>query len=550
MKRILVPCALSEAGLAMLDAAEGIEYDTSLSSMDKGPEKQAKLREMLPDFDGIILRSSTQMKADDFVEGSRVAAIARAGVGVDNIDLNAATRAGVVVMNTPGGNTTSTAELTITMMLALCRNVGPAYKSMTEGRWDRKKFTGTQVAGKTIAIVGLGRIGQEVAARCQGLEMNVLGYDPFFTEDRAKALGIEYYKNLDDLLDKCDFITVHVPKNDDTTDLLNAERIAKMKPGVRLINCARGGIINEQALADAIKSGHVAGAALDVYTSEPVEADNPVLGLDNVLTVPHLGASTAEAQENVALEAVELMIGYLTTGEVKNAINMASVSAKEMNQVRPYLNLSYRLGLLLAQTTCGKALSGVKLDYRGDVADKPTKLITQSFLSGLLSHAFTEGVHIVNAGETAKDRGIEVTDTKSNETGAFSTLINATVECDSGSYSAAGTMLGTEFLRLVRLEGFQLDAYLDGLLLIYRHRDVPGLIGAIGTVLGKHDVNISHMALGREKNEPGGQAVAVLNLDNEPSAECLEEVGQHPEVTGVQVVKLPKADEPLPWLGG
>lgn len=550
MKRILVPCSLSEAGLALLEAAEGIEFDTSLSSMDKGPEKQAKLREMLPNFDGMILRSSTEMKADDFVDGSNIAAIARAGVGVDNIDLTAATRAGVVVMNTPGGNTTSTAELTITMMLALCRNVGPAYKSMTEGRWDRKKFTGTQVAGKTIGIVGLGRIGLEVASRCAGLEMDVVGYDPFMTEERAKELGIEFYKNLDDMLDKCDFITVHVPKNEETTGLLNAERIAKMKQGVRLINCARGGIIDEQALADGIKSGQVAGAALDVYTSEPVEADNPVLGLDNVLTVPHLGASTAEAQENVALEAVELMIAYLTRGEIKNAINMASVSAKEMNQVRPYLNLSYRLGLMMSQTVCGKSVKGVKLDYRGEAADKPTKLITSSFLCGLLSSAMTEGVHIVNAAETAKDRGIEVTDTKTNETGAFSTLIGATVECEGGSYSVAGTMLGNEFLRLVRLEGFQLDAYLDGLLLIYRHRDVPGLIGAIGTTLGQHEVNISHMALGRAKNEPGGDAVAVLNLDSEPSADCLEEIKKHPEVTGVQVVKLPNADEPLPWLGG
>ena len=546
-KRVLISDSLSEAGLDILRRAEGIE--PVVLDVPDGGDKQQLVKEALGEADGIIIRSGTKLTADILEGQTRLQAVARAGVGVDNVDLDAATRAGVVVMNTPGGNTTSTAELTVTMMLAMCRNIGPAYKSMTEGRWDRKKFTGQQVAGKTIAVVGLGRIGLEVASRCRGLEMNVIGTDPFMTPERAAELGIEFYKTVDDLIDKCDFLTVHTPKTPETTGLINAERLAKMRRGARIINCARGGIVDEAALAEAVTSGHIAGAALDVYSSEPVEADNPVLGVDGILTVPHLGASTEEAQENVALEAAELMVGYLTRGEIKNSVNMAPVSAAEMQQVRPYLNLSYRLGLLLSQIACGKSVQSVQIEYRGEAADKPTKLITSAFASGLLSSVLEEPAHIVNAAVQAKDRGIAISDVKSNQPGAFSTLVSATVQCEDGAYTAAGTLFG-DFLRLVKLDDFQLDAYLDGLLLIYRHNDVPGLIGAVGTTLGEHDVNISHMALGRESFDPGGAAIGVLNLDTAPSDACLEAVGENENVTGVQLVKLPAAAEPLPWLGG
>jgi D-3-phosphoglycerate dehydrogenase len=320
-----------------------------------------------------------------------------------------------------------------------------------------------------------------------------------------------------------------------------------MRQGARIINCARGGIVDEAALADAIESGHIAGAAFDVFEKEP-PGENRLIKLDGVLTTPHLGASTDEAQELVAVEAAEIIAGYLLRNEVRHAVNMAPLSAAEMADMRAYLDLGRRLGLLLAQQNKGAHVRAAHLLYRGEAATKNTRLITSSFAAGLLETALAEHVNIVNAELLAKERGIRITESSSSEVGDFSTMIRATLETDSGDVTVAGTIFGKQFLRLVRLGPFGLDAYLDGTLLIYRHRDVPGLIGFIGTVFGRHHVNIAHMALGRERNEPGGDAVAVLNLDNEPSPEALEEVRRHGEVTAVEVVKLPPAGAPLPWL--
>jgi len=322
-----------------------------------------------------------------------------------------------------------------------------------------------------------------------------------------------------------------------------------MRKGVRIINCARGGIVDETALADAIESGHVAGAALDVFVHEP-PGDNRLVKLPAVLTTPHQGATTEEAQELVALEAAEIISGFLLRNEVRHAVNMAPLSAAEMVDMKAYLDLGRRLGLLLAQQKKGAGLKAAHVMYRGEAATKHTKLITASFTAGLLETGLSEHVNIVNAEMLAKERGIRITESSSSEVGDFSTMIRASIETDAGELIAGGTIFGKQFLRLVRLGQFGLDAYLDGTLLIYRHRDVPGLIGFIGTIFGKYRVNIAHMALGRERSEPGGDAVAVLNLDNEPSAAALEEVRQHPEVTGVDVVKLPAAGEPLPWLVG
>ena len=479
----------------------------------------------------------------------RLKVIVRAGVGVDNIDLPAATRAGIVVMNTPAGNTTSTAEHSIAMLMALSRNIGPASQSMREGKWDRKLYTGTQLSGKTIGVVGLGRIGLSVAKRCRGLEMTVVGFDPFLSEEKAAEHGIELYRDVDELIPRCDYITVHTPLTDETRGLLNAERLRNCKPGVRIVNCARGGIVDEDDLADAIESGHVSGAALDVFVSEPPSKDSRLRSLPQVLCTPHLGASTDEAQEQVAVEAADIITAFLVKNEVRYAVNMAPISAQEVAGLKPYLDLSYRLGLLLSQINGAKAIKSASLTLRGDASSKPMKLISAAFTSGLLSHALEDSVNIINAEMMARDRGIEITESGSSEIGAFSTLIAATVEHESGHLEAAGTMFGNEFLRLVKLDGYQMDAYLDGLMLLYKHRDVPGLIGAIGTTCGKYQVNISHMALGREKNEPGGNAIAVLNLDSEPSAEALEEISSHPDVTGIKLVHLPEAGAPLPWLG-
>ena len=543
MYRVLVTDNLSKAGLKILQATPGIEID------DRGGQKMSseQLRDALSQADGVVVRSGYKLTPDVLKDQRRLKAIVRAGVGVDNIDLPAATREGIVVMNTPAGNTTSTAEHTIAMMMALSRNIASACASLKGGQWDRKSFTGTQLAGKTLAVVGLGRIGLSVARRAIGLEMKVLGFDPFLSAERAAQEGIELSRDLDEILPKCDYLTVHTPMTSETAGLINADRIARMRKGVRIINCARGGIVDEPALAAAIQSGHVAGAALDVFVTEPPPKDSPLVNLPQVLVTPHLGASTDEAQELVAVEAAEIITGFLVRNEVRHAVNMAPISSTEMADMQIYLDLGLRLGLLLSQLR-KDGVKSAKLHYRGDAATKKTRLISSAFAAGLLSSALSENVNIVNAELLAHERGIEITESSSTEVGDFSTLVSATVVTDHGELTAAGTIFGKQFLRLVKLDQFQLDAYLDGLLLLYRHIDKPGVIGYIGTIFGKHQVNIAHMALGRLKNEPGGPSIAVLNLDNAPSAAALTEVSQNDAVQGVQLVQLPAAGAPLPWL--
>ena len=552
MPRVLITDNLAPIGRDVLDAADGIEVDIR-DGINKEDTRE-ELKAALAEADGIIIRSATKLRPDVLEGQTRLKAVVRAGVGTDNIDKDAATRAGIVVMNTPGGNTISTAEHTIAMLLAMCRNIAPAAQSMREGRWDRKKYTGTQVAGKTIAIVGLGRIGQEVAHRCKGLQMTLIGFDPIMNADKAASMGIELVADIDELVTRCDFLTVHTPLNDHTRDLINADRLAKMKKGARLINCARGGIINESDLADAIESGHIGGAALDVFTSEP-PTDRRLVELPQVLTVPHLGASTEEAQEQVALEAAEIMVGFLTRGEIRHPVNMAPVSAKDMETVRPYLDLGHRLGTLVGQMP-HDPVGKVQLQYRGDAASKPTDLITSAFTAGLLSTSMEGTADIINASVMAADRGLQIEESKSSETGNFATLVSATVSCGgsggggSSDLRVAATMFGESFLRLVRVDDFQLDAYLDGQMIIYRHKDVPGLIGRVGTILGEAGVNISHMAVGRKSDSPGGDAIGVLNLDSTPSAETIEQIAGIDDVSSVAVVDLPKAGAPLPFFGG
>ena len=541
MYKILITDKLGPAGLKLLEETPGIE------PVVKSGLTPEEVREALRDVDGIIIRSGTRLTPEILAGQPRLKVIVRAGVGVDNIDLPAATREGIVVMNTPAGNTTSTAEHTIAMLMALSRNIGPAAASMKDGRWDRKAFTGTQLSGKTLGVVGLGRIGVSVAQRAMGLEMKIVGFDPFMSEERAAKLGIELYRDIDELVVRADFITVHTPLTDETRGILNAARMQKMKPGVRIINCARGGIVDESDLADAIEAGHVAGAALDVFTAEP-PTDRRLVELPQVLATPHLGASTDEAQELVALEAAEIISGYLLRNEIRYAVNMAPISAAEMEDMRHYLDLSYRLGLLLAQQISGQSLNSANIQFRGDAADKKTKMLTSAFAAGLLATALDDTVNIVNATAIAHERGIEVTETSCTEPGNFSSMVACTVTTNAGEFQAAGTIFGRQFLRLVRLGSYHMEAFLDGLLLIYRHRDVPGLIGAIGTVFGRHGVNIASMALGRAQKTPGGDSVAVLNLDSEPSDAALEEVAQHPEVTGVRLIRLPAAGEALPWV--
>jgi D-3-phosphoglycerate dehydrogenase len=449
-------------------------------------------------------------------------------------------------MNTPGGNTLSTAEHTIALLLALSRNIAPAYQSLLEGRWDRNKFMGAQVAGKTLGVVGLGRIGIAVAKRAIGLEMKVLGYDPFLSRERAQELGIEPVDTVEAMLPRVDYITVHTPLTDETRGLIGPAQIEKLRPGARLINAARGGIYDEAALATALKNGRIGGVALDVYATEPC-TDSPLFGLPGVVCTPHLGASTEEAQTQVAVEAVELLVAYLTTGAIRHAVNVASLDPKTLASLRGYLDVAYRLGILLA----GLEPSGLKscrVVYRGELAEKETKVLTAVFAAGLLQNALEEEVNLVNAEVLLKQRGIGLTEESRSEMGSFRASMTAEMIADNAQHRATGTVFGQQMPRLVSLDDFRLEAFLDGYLLVFRHRDVPGIIGGVGTIFGQHGVNIAQMAVGRAA--PGGEAVGVLNLDTEPSAEALAEVRRLPAITSATVVRLPPAGELPSWLQG
>ncbi|HYT91237.1 MAG TPA: phosphoglycerate dehydrogenase [Gemmataceae bacterium] len=539
MPRVLIADKLESSGLDLLKEA-GIELD------NRPGLTGATLQEALRAADGVIVRSKPQVTADLLDNPGKLRAIVRAGVGVDNIDIAAATRKGIVVMNTPGGNTISSAEHTVSMMMALARHIPAADASTHSGKWERGgKFLGTQLAGKTLGIIGLGRIGKEVARRALGLDMKVLGVDPFLAPDRAAQLGIESVPDIDQLLPRCDFLTIHVPGGDETRNLIGADRLAKLKRGARVLNCARGGIINEEALAEALRSGHVAGAALDVFIQEP-PGDNPLLKLPNVVVTPHLGASTVEAQDAVAREAAQLLIGFLTRGVVQFAVNMAAVDRTELEELRLYVDMARRLGLLHAQM-CQGAIQRAELHYRGEVARRSTKLITAAFAAGLLEYRLAQEVNIVNAELLARERGIEIVERLSPKKGDFSTLIKADVQTDKKTYTAAGTLFGNQYLRLVQLGPYHLDSFLDGIMLLFTHRDVPGLIGFIGNIFGKHQVNIAQMTVGRQL--PGGEAIAVLNLDNPPPEDALKEVRQHPQISSLSMVKLPPAGQMPAWFG-
>jgi len=541
MASIIVLDELSDDGLNLLRSAANIEVEVRTGL------KGDALKTALAQFDGAICRSGVKITAESIQGNHRLKAIARAGVGVDNIDTEAATRQGIVVMNTPGGNTISTAEQTLALMYGLVRNIAPAYQSLVEGRWDRKKFMGTQLAGKTLGIIGLGRIGQAVATRALAMEMKVIGYDPFVSAARAKELGVEMVGSTQELLPLVDILTVHTHLNEQTKGLIGAKQIQMMKKGARLINAARGGIYDEAALAEGLKSGHLGGVALDVYSEEPC-TKSPLFGMPNVLCTPHLGASTEEAQTNVAVEAAELLIDFFTTGAIKQSVNMSPLDPKTLEALRGYLNVAYRLGLLLAQSGL-RSPKCCRMSYKGEVAKKDTRLLSQAFAAGFLTHA-VEGVNIVNAEVLLKERGIEVVEQRSTDIGDFSSLITADVMSEERTASAAGTLFGNSMPRLVQKDGCRLESYLDGTMLIFLHRDMPGVIGGVGAIFGRHQVNIAQMSVGRQASRPGGEAVGVLALDSIPPAEALAEVLSMPQVTRAWTVKLPPAGELPSWLGG
>jgi D-3-phosphoglycerate dehydrogenase len=510
MPRVLVLDTIAQEGLDLLRAAPGIDYEVRTGL------KGEALRAALAECDAAICRSGVKITADALAGNRRLRAIVRAGVGTDNIDKDAATRQGVVVMNTPAGNTTSTAEHTIALMLALSRNVAPAYQSLLEGRWDRNKYMGAQLADKSLGIVGLGRIGQAVAVRAKALEMRLLGYDPFISRERAEELGVELVGSVREMLPRIDYLTVHTPLTDETRGLFGAAELELIKPGARLINCARGGIYDEAALLAGLRSGRLAGVALDVFAEEPCAA-SPLFGQPGVLCTPHLGASTEEAQTSVAVEGVGLLVDFLTTGTIRHAVNMTPIDPKRLAALRGYLDVAYRLGLLLAQFDRG-AIRACRLTYRGEVAGKETRLLSATFAAGLLERALEDEVNLVNAELLLRERGIELAEESSADRGAFNSLIVAEIIAERGTLRAAGTLFGHEMARLVQIDHHRLDAYLDGLLLV----------------------------VGRAA--PGGDAIGVLNLDSMPSAEALAAVAAIPDITAVQVVQLPPAGQLPAWL--
>lgn len=537
--RIGVLDSIAQEGLELLKAEPDCEFEERIGL--KGDELRAALNQ----FDGVIIRSGVKITAASLEGNKRLRAIVRAGVGTDNIDKDAATRLGVVVMNTPAGNTLSTAEHAFALMMALSRSIAPAHQSLCNGKWDRKSFMGTQLADKTLGVIGFGRIGREVAVRALAFDMRVIAFDPFLTEEMASKLGIQRVSTIAEILPACDYITVHTPLTPETKYLVNSSNLDQLKPGVRLINCARGGIFEEAALIQGLNTGRIGGIALDVFEEEPC-TNSPLFGMANVVCTPHLGASTEEAQTQVAVEGIHLLINFFKTGEIRHAVNVSALDPKTLAALRSHLNVAYRLGLLLSQWHGGN-VSSCQLTYRGEVADRDTKLLTSAFCVGLLERAL-EDVNIINAEMLLRERGIELGEQLSHEMGAFSSSMNAVVSGQSRSVSASGTVFGHDMPRLIMLGDYRLEAYIDGIMLIFTHHDVPGIIGKVGTIFGKHSVNIAQMSVGRGSDQAGGQAVGVLNLDSSPSEACLREISSVEGIETVHCLTLPPAGTLPTWL--
>ena len=497
---------------------QGVEVEVAT---DLTPEAlQAKITQV----DGLVVRSSTKVTPDILAGGNRLKVVGRAGIGIDNIDLDAATQRGIVVMNTPGGNAITTAEHAIAMMFALARRIPAADRSTHAGKWEKSRFLGVELTGKTLGILGCGNIGSVVAERAHGLRMRVIAYDPFLSEDRASDLNVKKV-SLDELLQRSDVITLHLPLTEQTRGILDAGALAKTKPGVRIVNCARGGLVVEDDLRQAIESGHVAGAAVDVFSEEPAR-DNPLFGLDEVVATPHLGASTTEAQEKVAVQIAEQMADYLTTGAVNNALNMPSLSGEEAKHLAPYMQLVEQLGSFAGQAT-ESGLKAVTLEYEGQVADFNTRPLTQAALAGLL-RPMLDSVNMVNAPVIARERNIAVTEVKHERDCDYQTLVRLTVTTDRRSRSLAGTLFGGSKPRLVEIKGIPVEAVLGPHMLYITNEDKPGLIGALGTTLGNAGVNIATFHLGR--HEPGMDAIALIEIDEAIPPRVLKRVRAIPHI--------------------
>jgi D-3-phosphoglycerate dehydrogenase len=525
MAKVLIADSLSPAAVAVFEErGVGVDVQTGLS--------ETELAGLITPYDGLAVRSATKVTAQVLEAARSLKVVGRAGIGVDNIDLAAATQQGVVVMNTPFGNSVTTAEHTIAMILALARRLPAADRSTRAGKWEKSRFMGTELAGKVLGLIGCGNIGSIVAERAQGLRMRVIAYDPYLAPERARDLGIEKV-DLDQMLTRADVISLHTPLNESTRNILDAKALAKTKVGVRIVNCARGGLLDERALHDAIVSGHVAGAALDVFEHEPAR-ESPLFGLDEVVVTPHLGASTAEAQEKVAVQIAEQIADYLTSGAVVNALNMAPVTAEEAPRLQPYMRLAQQLGSFAGQLT-ETGLRSATITYSGHVAALNTRPLTATLLQGLLA-PLLESVNMVNAPLIARERDIEVTTVERDKVEGYQTLIRLEVGTERGERSVAGTLFGEASPRLVEIRGIPVEANLGPHMLYVRNDDQPGLIGALGKTLGDAGVNIATFHLGRDR--PGGDAIALIEVDQAVPDEVLNAISALPHVRQVKALSF------------
>jgi len=524
--KVLISDKLADSAKHVLDA-RGLAYD------DRPGLSPDELKACLGHYDGILIRSGTKLTRDVLDHAGSLRVIGRAGVGVDNVDLDVATERGILVMNTPEGNTVSTAEHTFSMLLALSRNIPQAVVSVRRGEWNKSTFAGVEVRGKTLGVIGLGRIGTQVAKFAHGFQMKVVGYDPFITREKAEQLGIDLVE-LDELFARSDYITVHTPLTSETHNIIDAAAIEKMKPGVRIINCARGGVVDEDALGAALDSGRIAGAALDVFATEP-PAGSKLLELPNVITTPHLGASTTEAQEQVGIDAAVQVADYLLDGRIGSAVNAPTVDQQVLEKLRPYVQLGEHLGSLAAQLVKGN-IESIEVEVCGLIADYDTGPVSVAALKGFLGTILEGTVNTINAPVKAKERGIKLVESTGGDSEEFISLVRVRAAAAKESVDVAGTVFAKNDPRIVRINGYHVDAHPDGWLMIIVNRDVPGAIGKIGMTLGNHRVNIADMTLGRKRE--GSNAMVVLNIDGDVPADAVDALRATDEILEVTICKL------------
>jgi len=511
--KVLISDKLSDAAVQIFKD-RGIDVDFQ---PDLGKDKD-KLAAVIGDYDGLAIRSATKVTDKILANATNLKVIARAGIGTDNIDKDAASKKGVIVMNTPFGNMITTAEHAIAMMFAVARQIPEASASTHAGKWEKSKFMGVELTGKTLGVIGAGNIGGIVCDRARGLKMKVAAYDPFLSEEKAKKMGVEKVE-LDDLLARADFITLHVPYTDQTANILSKEALAKTKKGVRIINCARGGLVDEEALAEALKSGHVAGAAFDVFKEEPA-TENPLFGLPNVVCTPHLGAATTEAQENVALQVAEQMSDYLLTGAVTNALNMPSVTAEEAKVMGPWITLAGHLGAFIGQMT-DEAVKAINILYDGQVSEMNLNALNCAVVAGIMKRANPD-VNMVSAPVVAREKGIHISTTNQDKSGVFDGYVKVTVVTEKRERSIAGTVFSDGKPRFIQIKGINIEAEVGAHMLYTTNDDVPGIIGTLGQTLGAHDVNIANFTLGRSTAK--GEAIALLYIDGPLPEKALKDL--------------------------